>query len=134
MQLREANVNVRRRAPNERKSWAGSWRCFSPRREPRSRSGAGSEHFRAALSHLLLLATLVGQVSACAGAEPTGREEAPGESSSAASAVVPAIDPRARCIDAGVVPEREATDPMRSSCTVQLTRRGDPLTIEYQIK
>jgi hypothetical protein len=88
------------------------------------------------VSHLLLVATLAVQLVACAGAEPTGDEEAPGESDSAASAVVSAGGARPRCVDAGVVPEREAADvgPRRSACAVQLTRRGDPLTIEYQIK
>jgi hypothetical protein len=132
-------------APKERNSGAGLPRHKSPRsRPPVSSSGVGSEDFRAALKPLLLVATLAAQ-AACAGAEPT-RDEASSENATAASAVVAAGDARRRCVDAGVAPEREAAEAgppaegpdarnrPRPSCTVQLTRRGDPLSIEYQIK
>jgi hypothetical protein len=112
---------------------------------PVSGSGAGNEDFRAPLKHLFLVATLAVQAAACAGAEPTG-DEASSENATAASAVVAAGDPRGRCVDAGVAPERDAADVglppgapsasarTRQACPVQLTRRGEPLTIEYQIK
>jgi hypothetical protein len=132
-------------APNERNAGAGSPRDKSPRsRPPVSGSGVGNGDFRAALKPLLLVATLAVQAAACAGGEPT-REEAASEDATATSAVVAAGDAPRRCADAGV-PEREsaaagppadgpdARTRTRQSCTVQLTRRGDPLTIEYQIK
>jgi hypothetical protein len=128
-------------APNERNSRAGLPRDKSPRNTPRgSGSAVGNEDFPAALKHLFLVVAL----AACSGADPTG-DEASSESATAASAVVAAGDRGGGC-DAGVAPEREAPDTgtapgapdartrTRASCTAQLTRRGDPLTVEYQIK
>lgn len=101
-------------------------------------SGLRGQAFRTGAE--LLLAVTVGALSACGDAADHPEADAPSANgSSAAAALVPASDVAGHCVDAGVVPEGgeappEATAARRRACTVNLVRRGEPLTIEYQIK
>ena len=88
---------------------------------------------RAAASRAVFVAAAV-LAAACSEGDGAA---VPIENGRAVSAVTPPAQHGTWCTDAGVAgdiaPGAEGA-PARSACTVQLTRRGKPLTIPYQIK
>lgn len=101
------------------------------------RAGLGMRATRGELAGVLVAGVLAVQAASCGDGELGAESAAPSESGRAASAVSAAHSTRPPCADAGTPPEQTADGlpvPARSSCTVNLTRRGEPLTIEYQIK